>query len=97
MNVETGELKHWEEVEKLSEEEQKKYVEVKRDLTVLENHLKQVELYSPCGCGSGKKFKFCCHNKPKSKEEKAEQVNELIDKLRKDMEDHARNQTGSLS
>jgi uncharacterized protein YchJ len=37
------------------------FVEVKRDLTVLEKANAQVRLYAPCGCGSGKKFKFCCH------------------------------------
>lgn len=23
-----------------------------------------IDPYSPCGCGSGKKFKFCCKAKP---------------------------------
>jgi uncharacterized protein YchJ len=45
------------------EEEQVKYIEVKRDLTKLEACEMQIKLYSPCGCGSGKKFKFCCHRK----------------------------------
>lgn len=35
-------------------------VEVKRPLTVKEKADMQIRLYSPCGCGSGKKFKFCC-------------------------------------
>lgn len=61
MNVETGEVKPWEAVEKLAPEERAKYVEVKRDLTKLEEANQQIKLYSPCGCGSGKKFKFCCH------------------------------------
>jgi uncharacterized protein YchJ len=35
-------------------------IEVKRNLTAKETYDKQIRLYSPCGCGSGKKFKFCC-------------------------------------
>ena len=36
------------------------FVEVKRDLRHKERADMQIKLYSPCGCGSGKKFKFCC-------------------------------------
>jgi uncharacterized protein YchJ len=36
------------------------FVEVKRDLTAIEDLESQIKLYSPCACGSGKKFKFCC-------------------------------------
>ena len=32
-------------------------------LTKLEEANAQIRLYSPCVCGSGKKFKFCCHKK----------------------------------
>jgi uncharacterized protein YchJ len=39
----------------------KTLVPVERDLTALEKFNKQINLYSLCGCGSGKKFKFCCH------------------------------------
>lgn len=35
-------------------------VQVKRDLTERERSEMQIKLYSPCACGSGKKFKFCC-------------------------------------
>jgi len=38
-------------------------VPVARDLTAKEKADMQIRLYSPCGCGSGKKFKFCCKNK----------------------------------
>jgi len=48
----------------MPESEKKGYVEVKRDLTAKENADMQIRLYAPCGCGSGKKFKFCCRNKP---------------------------------
>lgn len=39
-------------------------VPVRRDLTAKERMEQQIRLYSPCGCGSGKKFKFCCRKKP---------------------------------
>ena len=45
----------------LPAESQKRFVEIKRDLTLLETSKRQIELYAPCFCGSGKKFKFCCH------------------------------------
>lgn len=60
MNSYTGEVLPLSEVEKLEPKERSKYIEIKRDLTKLEEANKQIELYSPCGCGSGKKFKFCC-------------------------------------
>ena len=36
-------------------------IPVLRDTTELERANRQILLYSPCLCGSGKKFKFCCH------------------------------------
>jgi hypothetical protein len=36
------------------------YVIVTRDLRAKEKADMQIRLYSPCACGSGKKFKFCC-------------------------------------
>jgi len=42
-------------------EERHRYVEVRRNLSKQEILARQIKLYSPCGCGSGKKFKFCCH------------------------------------
>ncbi len=36
-------------------------VPVCRSLTAKEKTERQIRMYSPCGCGSGKKFKFCCH------------------------------------
>lgn len=38
-------------------------VEVKRDLSRVEEASRQIRMYAPCGCGSGKKFKFCCFKK----------------------------------
>ncbi len=35
-------------------------IQVRRELTRREKDKKQIRMYSPCGCGSGKKFKFCC-------------------------------------
>lgn len=43
--------------------ERAKFIEVKRDLTKLEEANMEIKKYSPCGCGSGKKFKFCCYRK----------------------------------
>jgi hypothetical protein len=63
MNTETGRIEEWDEVQKLQAEEIKKWIPIERDLTAKEKCEKQIELYSPCGCGSGKKFKFCCHQK----------------------------------
>lgn len=34
-----------------------------RDLRVKEHCDRQLKLYSPCSCGSGKKYKFCCDGK----------------------------------
>ena len=28
--------------------------------------MSQTDMYAPCPCGSGKKYKFCCHQKPQS-------------------------------
>jgi hypothetical protein len=39
------------------------FVKVNRDLTERETMEQQIRMYSPCGCGSGKKFKFCCFKK----------------------------------
>jgi uncharacterized protein YchJ len=64
MNTETGQLINFDDLKKLPLEEQVKYTEIKRDLTKLEEFNKQIRMYSPCGCGSGKKFKFCCYKKP---------------------------------
>lgn len=46
-------------------------VPVRRDLTAKEQAEMQIRLYSPCGCGSGKKFKFCCKTAtPDSRDER---------------------------
>lgn len=49
--------------EAMPTEQKRKFVEIKRDLTKVEEASLQIRMYSPCGCGSGKKFKFCCHKK----------------------------------
>lgn len=66
MNISTGHLIALAEFSKLEETnptESKKYIPVVRDLTAKESGDMQIRLYSPCACGSGKKFKFCCHKK----------------------------------
>lgn len=49
---------------KTHKETGERLVAVLRDLSVAERANRQILLYSPCACGSGKDFKFCCH-KPK--------------------------------
>lgn len=61
MNTETGQLLSLDEIEKLPLDQRSKYIKVERDLTQLEEAMKQIKIYDPCGCGSGKKFKFCCY------------------------------------
>lgn len=63
MDSRIGEIVPCSMVEKMPEEEKKYFVKIKRDLTALENNNRQIMLYQPCGCGSGKKFKFCCFKK----------------------------------
>jgi hypothetical protein len=58
MNPYTGEIH---EVPEALQAFIKTLVPVERDLTAQELADKQILLYSPCGCGSGKQFKFCCH------------------------------------
>jgi hypothetical protein len=43
------------------EARQRGLVPVRRDLSAKEHSDMQIRLYSACGCGSGKKFKFCCY------------------------------------
>lgn len=60
MDPGTGKL-HW--VESDVTAKKLGLVPVKRDLTAREQMEMQIRLYSPCVCGSGKKFKFCCKTK----------------------------------
>lgn len=64
MNTETGEIIHADKLAAMPPEERKKYIEVQRPITRREYRTMQIEPYSPCACGSGKKFKFCCYRKP---------------------------------
>ena len=63
MNTQTGEIRVIREIEMMDEIERKNWIPVTRDLTVKEKFDAQIKLYSLCGCGSGKKFKFCCYKK----------------------------------
>lgn len=63
MHTETGRIVDWGDIENLPQSERAKYVPVVRDLTAREQLNKQIRLYAPYGCGSDKKFKFCCHRK----------------------------------
>lgn len=60
MNTQTGQLISPLQYDSIFEEDKKRYIEVKRDLSKVEEYDMQIKLYSPCACGSGKKFKFCC-------------------------------------
>ena len=57
MDTRTGEIKA---VEDIPAEEKDHFIPVKRRLSAKEKAQARIDLYSPCGCGSGKKFKFCC-------------------------------------
>lgn len=63
MNISTGELRTIEEIEAMDEAARRNWIPVTRDLTAKEKFDAQIRLYAPCGCGSGKKFKFCCYKK----------------------------------
>lgn len=56
MDPGTGRIYHVDE----GEARKRGLVPVTRRLTEKEKAEMQIRLYSPCGCGSGKKFKFCC-------------------------------------
>lgn len=62
MNTETGQIMDMssEAFQELSPEQKVKYKPFIRDLSMSELATRQLDLYAPCGCGSGKKFKFCC-------------------------------------
>ena len=64
MDTRTGEIRN---LDDIPASERHFFVPVVRDLTAKEKCEKQIKLYSPCACGSGKKFKFCCHTKPEIK------------------------------
>lgn len=61
MNTDTGFIIDHEKLKEMPADERSKYIEVKRDLTARERSDRQIQLYSPCACGSGKNFKFCCY------------------------------------
>jgi len=63
MNTEDGYLKEFADNTEMIEEVTKtgvNYIPVRRKLSIKEKADMQIKLYSPCACGSGKKFKFCC-------------------------------------
>lgn len=60
MDTRNGNILTEEAVKQLLESERKFFVPVVRDLSKIELAEAQIHKYSPCGCGSGKKFKFCC-------------------------------------
>lgn len=63
MNTETGEIVGQDEVDKMNAARRSIFRPIMRDLTAKEEFTRQISMYAPCGCGSGKKFKFCCKTK----------------------------------
>jgi uncharacterized protein YchJ len=63
MDMRTGKIFDEDEINELSKKEKMYFVRVVRHLTKMERAQMQIVLSSPCGCGSGKKLKFCCHMK----------------------------------
>lgn len=57
MDPNSGRLQY---VKDAAEARSRGLIPVQRDLTEIERSEMQIRLYSPCACGSGKKFKFCC-------------------------------------
>lgn len=55
----------------IPEGQKQHFVRVERDLTQLEAMNAQIQLYAPCACGSGKKFKFCCKDRVNTKDANA--------------------------
>jgi len=62
MNTDTGYLVP--DYQSIPAEMKDKFIPVSRDLTMREMLNKHINIYSPCACGSGKKFKFCCKTTP---------------------------------
>ena len=56
MNTATGAIQHFNDTDEIP----KGFVKVNRPLTEREIRKEQINKYAPCGCGSGRKFKFCC-------------------------------------
>jgi uncharacterized protein YchJ len=62
MDTRNGALIEYEQMMRsLPESERKHFVQVNRPITTRELHRMKINKYAPCGCGSGKKFKFCCY------------------------------------
>lgn len=56
-------------IENEREAHKRRLTPVKRDLTRTERRLMRIGPNSPCGCGSGIKFKKCCRGAAVTKEE----------------------------
>lgn len=63
MHTETGKIVEWDDI---PPQDIRDFIPVTRDLTPYEKYNKRIAMYSPCGCGSSRKFKFCCYKKPRS-------------------------------
>lgn len=77
MDTRTGQLKdeaNAEDIIEMLRQGSENYVPVNRALRTKELADGNISMYAPCGCGSGKKFRFCCYrtktgNKPDNHQE----------------------------
>jgi len=60
MNIKTGQIVYQDQIDKMLFPESEDYRPINRPITRREHYVMKINPYSPCGCGSGKKFKFCC-------------------------------------
>lgn len=67
MDTRDGTLISTSELSSLKDIERKHFIPVMRSLTAKEQADQRIKLYSPCACGSGEKFKFCCFRKTNPK------------------------------
>lgn len=68
----TGTLGTMEELQELFPHREKDYFVPVRTMTKRQDLTGKVEMYEPCPCGSGNKFKFCCHAKVQQENNKVQ-------------------------
>lgn len=61
MDTRTGNISYQTIIDSMAEEERQHFKPIERPLLKKEIRKMKIDPYSPCGCGSGKKFKFCCY------------------------------------
>jgi hypothetical protein len=72
MDIRTGEIIGIEEVKSLNDLAGRNVtIPIKTELTAKQLRLKKIGKNDPCGCGSKKKFKYCCFENSKARRVKA--------------------------